>query len=122
MGRKRGLRLKQGLPRGGLGRLGWIPSLGSFAAACLVRADLAALVGLLAAPVCVWCALGLRADEAAGEVSDHYVDDESLDWKDLLSGNFEHPVRRHSNAMIALCVLACAVALCGWRFGWGPLA
>jgi hypothetical protein len=48
MGRKRGLRFENGLPRGGLGRLGWIPSLGSFAAACFVRADLAALAGLLA--------------------------------------------------------------------------
>ena len=122
MGRKRGLRFKNGIPRGGLGRLGWIPSLGSLAAACFVRADLAFWVGLLALPVCVWCALGLRADDTAGEVSDHYVDDESLDWKELLSGNFEHPVRRHSNVMIAFGVLGCVIALCRWRFGWGPLA
>jgi hypothetical protein len=110
------------LPRGGLGQLGWAPSLGSFAAAWFLRADLAAFAGLLAVPFCVWCALGLRADDATGEGSDPYVDEESLDWKELLSGNFEHPVRRQSNAMIALSVLGCAIALCRWRFGWGPLA
>ena len=116
------LRLDNGLPRGGLGRLGWIPSLAAFAAAWFVRPDLAAFVGLLAVPVCLWCALGLRADEAAGEVSDHYVDDESLDWKELLSGNFEHPVRRQSNVMMAIGVLGFAIALCRWLYGCGPLA
>src|SRR5262245_40387009 len=122
MGRRRGPRLMQGLPRGGLGHIGWLPSLGSFAAAWFARPDLAALAALLSAPVCVRCASGLRADEGEGEVSDRYVDEESLDWKGLLSGNFEHPVRRHSTAMVALCLLACAIALCRWRFGWGPLA
>src|SRR5262245_56615524 len=112
----------QGLPRGGLGHIGWLPSLGSFAAAWFARADLAVFAGLVAVPSCVWCALGLRSDEAAGEASDHYVDEESLGWKELLSGNFEHPVRRHSSVMVALCVLGCAIALCRWRFGWGPLA
>lgn len=121
MKRKRGPRFRKGLPRGGLGRLGWIPSLGSLAVAWFVRPDLATLAGLLAVPVCVWCGLGLRADEAAGEVSDHYLDEDSFDWKEMLSGNFEHPVRRSSNAMIALAVLACAIALCRWHFGWGPL-
>src|SRR5262245_30409105 len=108
--RKRRLRLKHGLPRGGLGQAGWLPSLGSFAAAYFLRADVASFVGLLAIPICVWCAVGLRADEAAGEGSDHYVNDESLDCMELLSRNFEHPVRRHSTVLIALCLLACVIA------------
>jgi hypothetical protein len=122
MRRRRGPRFKNGLPRGGLGRVGWVPCLGSFAAAWFVRADLALWVGLLAVPVCIWCALGLRKDDAAGEVPDHYVDDESWDWKELLSGNIEHPVRRQSNVMVALGVLACVIAWCRWWFGWGPFA
>jgi hypothetical protein len=122
MRRKRGPRLQHGLPRGGLGRLGWLPSLGSVAAACFLRADLAVVACLLAVPCCVWCALGLRKDDAAGEVSDHYVDERSLNWKELLWGNFEHPVRRRSNAMITFSVLACLIAWCRWLFDWGPLA
>ena len=121
MGRKRGPRFKRGLPRGGLGLLGWLPSLASFAAAWFLRADLAVMAGLLAVPFCVWCALGLRKDDSTGEVADHYVDEESLDWKEVLSGNFEHPVRRQSNAMIAFGVVACVIAGCRWLFGWGPL-
>ena len=31
-----------------------------------------------------------RPGPRPGEVSDYYVDDESLDWKELLSGNLEH--------------------------------
>jgi hypothetical protein len=122
MGGRRGLRFEHGLPRGGLGRLGWAAALGSFAAAWFVPADWAVGAGLLAVPVCVWCALGLRADDAAGEGSDHYVDEESLDWKELLFGNFEHPVRRQSTGMIALSVFGCVIALCRWHFGWGPFA
>src|SRR5262249_6453058 len=117
MGRKRGPRFKYGLPRGGLGRLGWLPSLGSLAAAWFLRVDLAVGACLLAVPVCVWCALGLRKDDAAGEVSDQYVDEESLDWKELLWGNFEHPVRRSSNVMITLSIVACAIAECRWLWG-----
>jgi hypothetical protein len=122
MGRKRSLRFRKGLPRGGLGRLGWVPALGSLAAAWFLRADMATFMGLLTVPVCIWCALGLRADDTAGEVSDYYVDDESLDWTGLLSGNFEQPVRRESNAMITLSVLACVISGCRWLFGWGPFA
>jgi hypothetical protein len=116
------VRFKRGLPRGGLGHVGWLPALGSLAAAFFLRADLASLAGLLAVPLCVWCALGLRKDDEAGEISDHYVDEESVDWKELLLGNFEHPVRRQSNAMITVGLLACAIACCRWLFGWGPLA
>jgi hypothetical protein len=122
MGQRRGWRLHQGLPRGGLGRVGWLPALGSLGAAFLAPADIAAYAGVLVVPLCVWCALGLRKDDQAGEVSDFYVDDESLDWKEALSGNFTHPVRRHSNAMIVVAGLACVIAWCRWAFGWGPLA
>jgi hypothetical protein len=122
MERKHGPRLKHGLPRGGVGRLGWVAALGSLALACFVRADVASIVGVLAFPVSVWCALGLRADDASGEVSDHYVDEESFDWKEMLSGDFVHPVRRASNWMIGIGMLALAIALCRWHFGWGALA
>jgi hypothetical protein len=90
------------------------------AAASLLRADLALGACLAAVPVCVWCALGLRKDDAAGEVSDHYVDEESLDVKGLLAGDFEHPVRRGSNALMTLAVLAAVIAWSRWQFGWGP--
>jgi hypothetical protein len=122
VGRRRGPRLRKGLPRGGLGWLGWLPALGALACAVLTRADVATLVSFLAVPVCVWCALGLRKDDQAGEICDFGVDEESWDWKELLSGNFEHPVRRQSNGMIFLAVLAFAVACCRWLFGWGPFA
>jgi hypothetical protein len=87
-----------------------------------VRADIAGWICLLAAPVCVWCALGLRKDDAAGELSDHYVDEDSLDWNELLDGNFQYKVRRSSNVLTAICVLACVIAWCRWLFGWGTLA
>jgi hypothetical protein len=51
---------------------------GFLAAALFVRADVAVAATLLALPVCIWCMLGLRRDAAAGEVMDHYVDDESV--------------------------------------------
>ena len=121
MGRKRGPRFRRGLPRGGLGQLGWLPSLGSLAAACFLQTELALIVSLSSFPFSVWCALGLRRDDAAGEISDHYVDTESLSWKEMLSGNFEHPVRRQSTGMIAVGVLACGIAWSRWFFGWGPL-
>jgi hypothetical protein len=85
-----------------------------------VRADVALWASLLAVPVCVWCALGLRKDDAAGEVSDYYVDEESYSLKEMLSGNFEHPVRRGSNALVFIGVLACVIAWSRWWFGWGP--
>jgi hypothetical protein len=114
--------LRKGLPRGGLGQVGWIVALGALAVAWIVRADVALLVGLLALLLCVWCALGLRKDDQAGEVSDFYVDDESVSWRELLAGNWEHPVRRRSNGMIFLGVLGCAIAWCRWHFGWGPFS
>jgi hypothetical protein len=122
MARRRDWRLHRGLPRGGLGRIGWVPALAATAAGFLAQADLAALTGSLVVPLCVWCALGLRKDDQAGELSDYYVDDESLDWKEALSGNFTNPVRRHSNGMIVLAGLGCAIAWCRWLFGFGPLA
>lgn len=122
MGRRQGVRFRNGLPRGGLGYLGWIPGLGSFAVAWLVRADIAIPACLLVVPVCVWCALGLRKDDSAGELSDHYVDDESINWTELMSGNFEYQVRRQSNGLILLGVASFLIALCRWWFGWGPLA
>src|SRR5262245_20309095 len=117
MGRRRGPRLKNYLPRGGLGWIGWIPALGSLAAALLVRVDVALGTTLLAFPVCVWCMLGLRRDAAAGEIEDQYVDDESVNWTELLSGNYEHPVRRGSNGLLLLSLLGCAIALGRWYFG-----
>jgi hypothetical protein len=77
---------------------------------------------LCAIPPVIWLALGLRRDDDAGETSDHYVDEESFDLRELLSGNFEHPVRRQSTVMIALAVLACVIAWWRWVAGWGPLA
>jgi hypothetical protein len=122
MGRRRGPRLRKGLPRGGLGWLGWLPALTALGCACLTRADVATVVSFLVVPVCVWCALGLRRDDQMGEISDFCVDEESWDLKELLSGNFEHPVRRGSNGMIFLAVVACGIACCRWLFGWGPVA
>lgn len=121
MGRRQGLRFKNGLPRGGLGWIGYLPALGSLAAALFLQADIAVGVTVLVLPICVWCMLGLRSDAAEGEVEDHYVDDDSVNWTELLSGNFEHPVRRQSTGLLLLGLLACAIALARWHFGWGPL-
>ncbi|HZY87785.1 MAG TPA: hypothetical protein VFE78_23315 [Gemmataceae bacterium] len=122
MGRRRGPRLQKGLPRGGLGQFGWAPALGTPAAAFFLRPDLVALAGVLAFPLCVWCALGLRQDEWAGEGQDHYVDEDSVEWGELLLGNIVHPERRQSTVMIVFCLLGCLVAVCRWWFGWGPVA
>ncbi|MFO0809711.1 MAG: hypothetical protein U0746_13890 [Gemmataceae bacterium] len=64
-------------------------------------------VGVLALLFFVWCALGLRSN-AAGDASDHYVDDDSCDWKELVSGNFVNQVQRESRAIVSLNVLGCA--------------
>ncbi len=121
MGRRRGLRVRKGLPRGGLGRVGWLPCLAALATAFLVRADVAAVVGALALPLCVWCALGLRRDDQAGEVSDYYIDDHAVEWGELLWGNIVYKERRHSNTILVICLLGCLVAWCRWWFGWGPV-
>lgn len=121
MGRRRGLRVRKGLPRGGLGRVGWLPCLGALATAFLVRADVASLVGVLALPLCVWCALGLRKDDRVGEVSDFYVDDHSVELGELLWGNIVYKERRHSTTMLVICLVGCLVAWCRWWFGWGPV-
>ena len=48
MARRRGLQLKNGLPRSGLGLIGFIPSLASVGMSLLARADRAVLVGFVA--------------------------------------------------------------------------
>ena len=48
MARRSGLRLKNGLPRSGLGLIGFIPSLASVGMSLLARADTAVLVGFVA--------------------------------------------------------------------------
>src|SRR5262245_12700165 len=98
MGR-RDPRLKNGLPRGGLGWAGWVAALGSLAAALLLRADVAIGATLLALPVCVWCMLGLRRDAAAGEVVDPDTSDSFL----CSRPESDRPCRRrHSRPGIAL--------------------
>jgi hypothetical protein len=122
MAKKRGPRLKKGLPRGGLGLIGFVPALLSLGLALFVRADVAALVCVLLVGACVWCALGLRKDDASGEVADGYVDEESFSFRELLAGNWEHPLRRRSNGILACGALGLGIALCRLLFGWGPLA
>jgi hypothetical protein len=121
LARRRGPRLKKGLPRGGLGLLGFLPALGSVALSLLARADLAVPGCLPAVALTAWCALGLRKDDAAGEVSDFYEDKRSLVFTELLAGNWEHPMRRRSNWMLGAALLGLAIALCRWWFGWEPL-
>ena len=48
MARRRGLRLKNGLPRSGLGLIGFIPSLASVGLTLLARDDSDVLVGFVA--------------------------------------------------------------------------
>ena len=121
MARRRGIRIKKGLPRGGLGHAGSLVGLASLAVALFVRADVAVTVCVLLLPVCIWCGLGLRKDASAGEISDEWIDDESLDWRELLSGNFESPVRRHSTGIVVLASAALVIAVCRLSFGWGPV-
>jgi hypothetical protein len=119
--KKRGIRLKKGLPRGGLGLLGYLFAGASLMMAFYVRSEFAVWLCLLMLPVCIWCALGLRKDDDAGEVSDLYVDEESLSFTELLAGNVENPVRRKSNGLIVLCVIGIMIALCRYVFGWEPM-
>ncbi len=116
MGKRCGLRFVNGLPRGGLGHLGIVPAVGSVVLSLFVRAELAVLLCLAALPICIWSALGLRRDDAAGEVLDHYEDGHSYSLSGLLFGELEHPVRRRSNGIIALAVLGLGIAACRFLF------
>jgi hypothetical protein len=111
MRRMRRFRIVHGLPRGGLGRVGWAPSLAAVVAALVAHTGVAAAVGLLCLPLCVWCAAGLRRDDAAGEASDWY----SARWHLSLLGEWE-PTRRRSTAMVGWCLFALLVSAvrCWW--------
>ncbi len=120
MRRKRGRRLANGLPRGGLGHVGWVPTMGSLAVAWVLRPEYSAITGLLLIPLCVWFALGLRADDAAGEISDHFEINVPFSGEDTPSAMSDEPIRRWSTLMICISVFSCVGAMFRWWFGWWP--
>jgi hypothetical protein len=58
---------------------------------------------------CIWCAAGLRHDDAAGEVADRYMSRRRVRLINLLSGQFESE-RRWSSDMIFVSLLALGFA------------
>lgn len=100
MAGKRWPRIRKWLPRGGLGLIGYGISAGAFVCALLIQAWIALLVAGFSLPLCIWCAVGLRRDEAAEEIADQYVArGDSVRLLDMLSGQFES-VRRMSNDIL----------------------
>jgi hypothetical protein len=102
-------RIVRGLPHGGLGLFGWVPALAAVALALFAPSAVATLVGLLCLPVCVWCGVGLRRDDATGEASDWYT----ARWHLSLTGEWE-PRRRRSTAMVGLCLFGIIVSAVRW--------
>jgi hypothetical protein len=114
MRKKRGPRFKAWLPRGGLGLAGF---LGPIAVAlCLVWGDPRLALGVAAANLflCAWCAIGLRRDDAAGEVADRYTTrGRGLRLLDILSGQWESERRISTDLIISslgVLVIAAIVA------------
>jgi hypothetical protein len=113
MRKKRGPRFKSWLPRGGLGLAGFLAPLA--AVLCLVLASTKVAIGVAVAGVlvCGWCAVGLRRDDAAGEVADRYITTgRGLRLLDILSGQWESERRISTDLIItSLVVLAITVIL-----------
>jgi hypothetical protein len=113
MRKKRGPRFKAWLPRGGLGFAGFLGPTAVLL--CSVWADARLAIGVAVANLflCGWCAVGLRRDDAAGEVADRYITTgRGLRLMDMLSGQWESE-RRISTDLIftSLLVLVIAVIL-----------
>jgi hypothetical protein len=111
--KKRGPRFKAWLPRGGLGFAGFGGPVA--VVLCSVLADARVALGVAAANVllCVWCAVGLRRDDAAGEVADRYTTSgRGLRLMDMLSGQWESERRISTDLILtSLLVLVLAVVL-----------
>jgi hypothetical protein len=108
-------RLERGLPRGGLGYLGFLIGVAALIAAAWLDGPAAILAAGLAAPLCLWMGLGLRSDSRHGEAIDHVVfegDYRRGAGYDRRAG-YRRSEHRLSNEMILLGVASLAVAV--WR-------
>ena len=106
-----GPRLRRGLPRGGIGFLGLAVGAVAVALAFLGRPPWPLLGSAIAAPICLWFGLGLRADGDRGEVT------EAVTWETKGKGDWlyekPHAVTefRISSAIFLMAVTALAVAI-----------
>jgi hypothetical protein len=81
---------------------------------------LAVLVAVGAMGACLWCAAGLRQDDATGEVADRYTTTgRGVRLVDILTGQFESE-RRWSSDMVFVSVLALGIGTIRYLCGWGP--
>ncbi len=102
MRRRRGLRFKHWLPRGGLGFAGFLGPLAVVLCAVFAPPRVAIVVALANLPFCGWCAVGLRRDDDAGEIADRYMTSgRGLRLMDILSGQWESERRISTDLLIA---------------------
>jgi hypothetical protein len=69
----------------------------------------------------LWCAAGLRRDDAADQVADRYTTrGKGVRLVDILSGQFESE-RRWSSDLLFICVLGLGIGTVRYLWRWGPL-
>lgn len=111
-----GPRLRRGLPRGGIGYLGVALGIGAVAVALRGRHPWPIVASFIAAPLCSWFGLGLRADGDDGEVTEQVTFEgrRRHDWLDTQ----DHEVSefRVSTAIILMGVVGCVIALYRLRY------
>jgi hypothetical protein len=92
--KKHGPRFEAGLPRGGLGFAGFLAPCPALLCAVWANTILAFGVAVACLLVSVWCAIGLRRDDAAGEVTDFYMTKaKGPGLLNILDGDWEPPER-----------------------------
>lgn len=100
MGRRRGVRIHRGLPRGGAGLLGYPVAFGYLALAVWAPAGLAVVAGPVVGAACLWCAAGLRRDDEKGEGTDEHTTYRGTWWS--LGLVREERSGRHSTYVLIL--------------------
>jgi hypothetical protein len=75
-------RLRHGLPRGGVGYLGIPVGIAAVIGAWRFDGSYTLATATIAAPLCLWLGLGLRADGQCGEAADEVVSESPrrYDW------------------------------------------
>ena len=75
-----GVRISDGLPRGGLGYIGLVPAAVSIVCGLYLAIPFACLLSVCCAAMCLWLGWGLRQDGEAGEKLDIVVVPRKEDW------------------------------------------
>jgi hypothetical protein len=105
-----GLRLRRGLPRGGIGYLGIPLGVGAIVAAIKASPPMPVVVAMISLPICLWLGLGLRADGDAGEATDKVTWESPPRYWWLFDDNWVDEFRI-SSALILAGVASLVIAL-----------